>query len=193
MLRTGTHRIISFFIIINLLILASCASRVNTVQSDTTKTIEKGEGYLLLGLSSNLHLEYIIIDGQSKIMFTKDDVRYNSNYLFTPLPVGEYRIKSVKTGRYSGYELLGDIWSFSVLPGTISYVGDFHFERRNWQNDMLILNRSSNAYAFMSERFPKILQGHSISYTGQKEDRFFELMQSGEPQREIKAGKGVTP
>lgn len=193
MFRIGFHRIISFLIITNLLLLASCASRVNTVQSDTANTIEKGEGYLLLGLSSNLHLEYIVIDGQSKIMFTKDDVRYNSNYLFTPLPVGEYRIKSVKTGRYSGYELLGDIWSFSVSPGTISYVGDFHFKRRNWQNDMLILNRSSNAYAFMSKRFPKILQEHSISYTGQKEDRFFELMQSGEPQRNSSPSKGVTP
>ncbi|MBB6522156.1 hypothetical protein [Pseudoteredinibacter isoporae] len=187
MVQDLNRRIISIFLVVSVLILSSCASRVSTVQSDTAKPIKNSEGYLLLGLSSNMYLEFIVIDGESKIMFTKDDVRYNSNYLFTALPAGEYRIKSVKTGRYTGYSLLGDIWSFSVAPGTISYVGDFKFERRNWNNDMLIVNRSSYAYEFMKERFPNLLKAHSITYTGQKEDRFFELMQSGE----ISASKGV--
>ena len=188
MVQDVNHRIVSTFLVLAVLFLSSCASRVSTVQSDTAKPIKNNEGYLLLGLSSNMYLEFIVIDGESKIMFTKDDVRYNSNYLFTALPAGEYRIKSVKTGRYSGYDLVGDIWSFSVAPGTIGYVGDFQAKQNQWGDDILIINRSSYAYEFMREHFPNLLEKHSITYTGKKEDRFFELMQSGK----ANVSKGVT-
>ncbi|GAA6151939.1 hypothetical protein [Pseudoteredinibacter isoporae] len=185
---------ISVFLALSVLILSSCASRVSTVQSDTAKPIKNSEGYLLLGLSSNMYLEYIVIDGESKIMFTKDDVRYNSNYLFTALPAGDYRIKSVKTGKYTGYSLLGDIWSFSVAPGTISYVGDFQAKRSQWGDDILIVNRSSYAYEFMKDHFPSLLKKHSIDYTGKREDRFFDLIHKGEKSNndETFVGKGVT-
>ncbi|WP_299771931.1 hypothetical protein [uncultured Pseudoteredinibacter sp.] len=163
-----------------ILLLSSCASRVTTIQNDENRTIEQGQGYLLLGLSSDLYLEFIVIDGEKKIMFTKDDVRYNEDYLFTPLPPGDYRIKSVKTGQYTGYELLGDIWSFSVSPGTVSYVGDFQINRKNRSNEMQIINRSSYAYSFMKANFPNLLSKNPMTYTKEKEDRFFELMQSGE-------------
>ncbi len=180
MIQALNRFFISALFIVTVLHLNGCASRVSAIQTDISKPIKSSEGYLLLGLSSNMYLEFIVIDGPKKIMFTKDDVRYNSNVLFTALPAGDYRIKSVKTGQYTGYKLISDIWSFSVQHGTISYVGDFELNRRNWKDNMLIVNRSSYAYNFMQKRFPNLLKEHSITYSGKKEDRFFELMRNGE-------------
>lgn len=174
-------RLISSLSIIFLISLSGCASKVQVVKEDHQGVLETGRGYLLLGLAADFSLRHIIISGETKIMFSEDDVRSNSNYLFTDLPAGDYRITTVKTGRHTGYRLLGDIWSFSVKPGKISYVGDFKFKEIGWrQHSIVIKNRSSFAYEFLQERFPNLLKNQEVSYTGLAEDRFFSLMMNKE-------------
>ena len=157
------------------LVLISCSTTKTSLKQDVDNTLKLDEGYLLIGINTTQDLEYINIDGETNLRFTKEDLRQGSSYILTTAPTGKYYLKTIGTGNRYRVRLKQESWSFEVKPGQISYIGDLDFTRNSyfyWIVYAVMDNRSSFAIKFLQENFPNILNNRQLHYAGPGEDRF---------------------
>lgn len=171
--------------ILVLLLLVGCSSQVRSIKTDALVPLAQNQGYLLLGVETNSDLDYILIDGPKRIRLSSEDLRTGTNYLLVDLPAGRYTIEKVRLSRYWKFDLDdADNWQFNIDAQKISYVGHFEFVSSGFWWNMFarleLVNRSSEALAFMEQSFPGTLSGFTLVYRGPGQDPFFARILSGQ-------------
>ncbi|WP_299594615.1 hypothetical protein [uncultured Microbulbifer sp.] len=159
------------------LMLSGCVSKVTSIQQDLDSGLEKGEGYLLIGVDTNQQLDEIHISGWRSFILTESDLDKEQNYILFKAPAGEYRVRKVDINYFFGFRLNDDNWGFSVKPGVISYVGDLKVRTNRWSliGEFELVNESSQALEYLEEKFPHLLSSRRVEYFGPGEDDFFRL------------------
>lgn len=161
-----------------LTLLVSCSTTKTSLKQDIDRNLEQDEGYLLIGINSNVDLEHIKLNGETSLKFGKEDLQKGSSYILTTVPSGKYSLKQVGTHRYFYIRLKQENWSFEVKPGRISYIGDLEVQRHNlfyWLIYAEMDNRSSSAIKYLQENFPNILDSRELHYAGPGSDRFINF------------------
>jgi len=157
--------------------LTSCANHVTSIKKDVDITLDPVEGYLMMAVDTNYSLEWIKLWGKKNVILTKGDLKSGSNYILVNLPAGDYRIESIKLGRFTFNDFEKRLWSFSVKKGVISYVGHLEMESKgsyfSVSSHIQLLNKSSFALEYLEDKFPNILNSRQIQYWGPGEDGFF--------------------
>jgi len=156
--------------------LTACATNIQSLKEDKNVQLKEQEGYLFLGVRTDSSLSRLVLTGTKKVALTGADLRKGSNYILVNLPAGEYEISRIEVGRIHWGITDEDIWSFTVKPNTVSYVGDLEV-KRNWLfASFELINNSSQALEFLEEKFQNILSSTKVEYSGQGEDSFFETV-----------------
>ena len=165
------------------LFISACSSTVSTLKEDVgVLATNTNKGYLLIGVETNFNLKDIFIDGPIDIDLSHKDLRKGNNFILVPLTAGMYEIKRINLGYYSRYKLREeDDWTFEIKSQTISYVGHLEFKRGSFLNSYArieLVNRSTEAFEFMREDFPSILNSRDLYYGGPGEDNFFDFVKT---------------
>ena len=171
------------------LFLIGCAQSVTSIKQDKTKTLDAKKGYLLIGVETTLDLHNILLTGEKRIQFTKQDLKAGSNYILVDIPAGKYQISDVKFGRYMKLELVNGYWDFEVKANKINYIGNLKIKGDHWfgwvsQASVILNNRSTTALTFLGHKFPMLLKAHPLQYGGPGEDHFFDYVYSLNKQKE---------
>ena len=69
-----------------LIILTGCSSTVSSIKEDVDINLEKGMGYLLIGVELNINLEAIEISGKRDIRLGSQDLRPGTSYFLIDMP-----------------------------------------------------------------------------------------------------------
>ena len=174
-----------FCLFLSMIFLNSCATKVTSIKTDENIVLERGKGFVLLGIETDRTLKQITISGPRNIILTSKDLKRGSNYLFVDLPAGTYTIDRIFFN-YSYRMSLKDEekWKFRVLSNEVTYVGHFEIavRRSGWWPVAFteLVNRSSEAIEFMEERFPTVFQNNSMSYGGPGNDDFISFITNRE-------------
>ncbi|NVK87617.1 MAG: hypothetical protein HWE13_05800, partial [Gammaproteobacteria bacterium] len=86
-----------------LTLLMGCVSKVSSIKLDQDALSDPNEGYLLLGINSDVSLTSIEISGPKNIKLTSADLREGSRYILVDLPKGRYNIEQVRQDTWRGY------------------------------------------------------------------------------------------
>ncbi len=163
-------------------ILTSCAVRVDSIKEDVVEELEKDIGYLLLGIETNATLKSVDIFGADNIRLTHKDLRPDSEFILIDLEAGDYDIRNMRFNSFVKAELTDGFWNFTIVPGQISYIGHLEVDNKAFwafafNSSFELTNRSTEALLFMQERFPNILEHHTLRYAGPGKDRFLQWFQ----------------
>ncbi len=163
-----------------LIFLCSCATNIKRIQADEDRILSQEEGYLLIGIDTQVDLHRIRIDGPQNIFLTKNDLKSGGHYILVNLPAGEYSIDQIFSYRNIKFRFDKDNWRFSVKPQMISYVGDLEVSITDFGfgGYFELINNSASALVYLEENYPNILDKRKIVYTGVLEDRFFDYVRS---------------
>ena len=148
------------------LLLTACATTVKGLKQVETTALKPNEGYLLIGLDTQVDLKAVYFDGELNFKLTEDDVEKGSDYILVKVPAGNYRFEQIdvtsdKVTRYMEFPLRKskdiDIWQFRVEPNNINYIGHLNFKNFrpgswSWSVHLTLENRSSRAHAFVNEQ-----------------------------------------
>ncbi|MBM7072238.1 hypothetical protein JQC92_09385 [Shewanella sp. 202IG2-18] len=167
--------------------LIGCSQSLKGIKKDESVELQPEVGYLLIGLDTTLDLHTINITGTNRFKFTKEDLRAGTNFILIDIPAGNYKISEIKFNRYSRLELVEGYWDFQVAPKKINYIGTLQVEGSSWFGwlnhvNVLLNNESTQAFKFIHENFPNLLNAYRITFGGPGEDHFFEYLQSTEQQ-----------
>ncbi|WNC68944.1 hypothetical protein RI845_02030 [Thalassotalea nanhaiensis] len=170
-------------LILCMLVLSSCATKVESIDQESEVALQEKQGYLLLAVDTNRSLQEIILTGTKRIALSEKDLKSGSNYILVPLPVGQYEISKVTFNNYAYLkDFEDDIWAFTVEENKINYAG--HLKMNSYvvwyyvASRMSLNNNSSIALEFMEDKFSNILLNHPMTYSGPGEENFFELINS---------------
>ena len=169
------------------LLLASCSTTKTAIKKDVDINLNPEHGYVLIGLNTNQILEYMILDGPSKIALTQEDLQPNTEYILTTVPAGVYQITEIATIRYKLSEFDQNKWSFEVKPGRISYIGDLQFEQQSFFSNRFYMsmdNRATAALEFLQQNFPNILESRQLHYSGPGDDKFLDFFYQYQKQQQ---------
>ena len=149
-----------------LLPLYSCVSKISSVQHDKIATLEENIGYLFITIDTNINFSKFSISGTQKIQLEKPD---------------QYQVNQFGTQCGAKYSFDSDedekLWSFSVMPGVISYVGEIRVRNLRYLSSTFeLINNSSLALEYLEEKYPKILANRVLEYHGPGVDSFFDLV-----------------
>lgn len=181
------YKLLSFLLLFCFLV-AGCAQQVTSIKKDVDLPLESGMGYLLIGIETNFDLDSVFIEGPDYLKLTRDDLRRGTNYFLIDLPAGEYSFEKIKLNRWWKMELSEGYWDFEVVPNKISYVGHLQVKGAGWfaPSKIVLENRSSQAYVFLQDEFPNILDKREITYEGPGEDPFLYYVQKGFFKEDVK-------
>lgn len=163
-------------------LLTSCTYTVKSLKEDNQiiQNLENHKGYLLIGVETEHNLKQITIDGPENIRLSHADLKKGSNFILIPLSAGDYQIDSV-TYNYWVESRMSDeeVWSFTVKPQTISYVGHLEIKEQPFFQlfiQLELVNRSTEALDFMELKFPSLLNERELFYGGPGEDDYFQFI-----------------
>ena len=137
-----------------LLPLFSCVSKISSVQHDKIATLEENIGYLFITIDTNINFSKFSISGTQKIQLEKPDHYKKKNYYLVPVPAGKYQVNQFGTQFGAKYSFDSDedekLWSFSVMPGVISYVGEIRVRNLRYLSSTFeLINNSSLALEYL--------------------------------------------
>jgi hypothetical protein len=165
-----------------IVVISACVQNVSSIKMDYDVLTNPTDGYLYIRINTASTLDNIEISGPTNIRLNRSDLRKGTNAIVVPLQAGKYQIDRIYQGR--GYYTLGDekdLWSFTVKPGVISYVGDLEIERSEYNRSYFeLVNNSSAALEYLEEKFPKVLGTRGIEYWGPGKDYFFDFLRQQE-------------
>nr|WP_136249948.1 hypothetical protein [Ningiella ruwaisensis] len=169
-----------FILVASLVVLSACRTTVKTVENDLDELVAEDFGYVLIGLDTNKDLFRITLNGPSDYSLSSANLDHSTNYILTKVKAGSYEVSRLYTTKHTSFSFDDELnFKFSVKPNTISYVGHFEIVTRGYFGFASFLqldNRSSEAYVYMSENFPNILEKRAIRYGGPGEDDFLEYV-----------------
>lgn len=168
-------------VLLSVVFLVACATKVNSIKRDVAVNLEQGEGYLMFTVDTAINLEKIKISGQKDIVVTSKDLRTGSNTILLRMPSGNYYFDRVYFRRvfYEHWvEFEPELWRFSTKPGEISYVGHLKIDNPFLRKEasFSLVNRSSEALEYLQQNFANILKVRSVDYQGLGEDNFLNFV-----------------
>ncbi|WNC71935.1 hypothetical protein RGQ13_17730 [Thalassotalea psychrophila] len=176
-------------VLLCMLVLSSCATKVESINEQSQYALQEKHGYLLLAVDTNRSLKEILLTGTKRIALSEKDLKSGSNYILISLPAGQYEISKVRFNNYAYLKNFeDDIWEFSVEENKINYAG--HLKMNSYivwyyvASRMSLNNNSSIALEFMEDKFSNILQNHSMTYSGPGNENFFELITPASPHKD---------
>lgn len=163
------------------LLLASCAQKVSTLQSDVDVNLDAKTGYLLIGIETDYNLDEINLSGVTSLVLSSKDLRRGAQFILIDIPAGAYSVDSIKMNYFWYTKLKEGYWDIEVSPGIVSYVGHLNIGRDKWWrggSTVELENRSTEAMVFMRDSYPNILQSRKLRYTGPGDDGFLEYLEA---------------
>ncbi|KZN30575.1 hypothetical protein N480_06345 [Pseudoalteromonas luteoviolacea S2607] len=167
-------------LLIFVLLMTSCATKVESIKDDRDVLTRENTGYILLGIDSNMSLKSIVVEGPKNIRITHNDLTAGSNHILLALEAGEYKLKRIEFSNYFKTSISEqEYWTFTINQGEINYAGDIELRTqwfaRSLRFNMELINNSSLALDFLKVNFPNILSSKSIVYGGPGHDDYLQL------------------
>jgi len=160
-------------------LIGSCSTTVTSIKVGDNKTLKEGEGFILLGIETNLDLKKIVIEGAQNIELSSADIKAGTNYLLVDLKHGDYTIGQIHLNRYWRLHFEDDEeWAFRIEPGQINYVGHLELNRRGYYHKRTraeLVNRASEAVNFLEDNYSILMQNNTVVYGGPGQDFFLDF------------------
>lgn len=183
-------------VLASVILLVSCATKVNSLQEDVDINLDPDEGYLMFTVDTSSNLHKIRISGEKNVVITSKDLKRGKNTILLPMPAGEYHFDRIHFRTFFSerfLELVPEHWRFTTSAGKISYVGHLKLENPLFGNEasFFLVNKASEAIEYLEQNFSAILNKREVDYQGPGEDGFMAFVKNGK--EATQAAGNVTP
>lgn len=159
-----------------ILLSAPAQARLHLVKPGKVPELEAGEGFLVVGVDSNMPLSRVIVRKDGAVFGGGDmtDVPEGRSLRLYALPAGRYEWARLDPFRFFYYDLDDDPdFEFVVEAGKINYAGDLQFRASTVQDSRFhISNRVLGVIDWLKKEHPAIYAGYTLAYTGLYPDPF---------------------
>ena len=159
-------------------LLTACAANVTSVDDAQPTETRDDMGYLVLGIDERSRFRSILMHGEDTVRITADSLIEGSNFIVYPLEAGDYNFDSFYLSSSFKVRLDSENWQVKIEPNKLTYVGHINVSMLGLFSGAAIQlnNRSSEALAFLSSNYPKLLSQFEVAYGGPGDDPYMSYV-----------------
>lgn len=155
---------------------APAQARLHLVKPGQVPELEAGEGFLVVGVDSNMPLSRVRVRKDGAMFGGGDmaNVPEGRSLRLYALPAGRYEWAQLDPFRFFYYNLRDDPeFEFVVEAGKINYAGDLQFRAATVQDSRIhVSNRGLGVIDWLKKEHPTVYAGYPLAYTGLYPDPF---------------------
>ena len=154
-----------------ILLIQGCTPiTIQNIRIDNNAAISDKSGYLFLAVDTDQNLNSIALSGKYPLILGSRDLVNGMNYILAEVPAGKYSFKEVYLRsavpgytRYYSLKNTDKLWTFTIKPNAINYLGCFTVETKENRGHFEMLNEASVALEYLEEKYPSILARNTLN------------------------------
>lgn len=155
---------------------APAARAMDEVRPGEVPRLEADEGFLVVAVDVNMDVDWVKLQ-RTGTLFGAETVRSlkeGRNFRLYVAKAGSYAWSKIRPGSYLTLKVDDkDKFAFNVLPGKLTYPGDFLFRARSVHDSWIhVANRGLGAMDWLRDTHPAIHARYEFAYSGDYPDPF---------------------